>query len=1015
MSKRIPVGVFFALFTLSGFAGLIYESIWSHYLKLYLGHAAYAQTLVLAIFMGGMALGSWLVSRFTHRIRNLLLGYALAELGIGVLAIVFHGVFVALTDWSFDTVIPALGSPGAVGVFKVVLASALILPASILLGSTFPLMSAGIIRIHPGSQARTLAWLYFTNSLGAAVGVLASGFLLIEKLGLPGTILTAGLLNVALALVVWALAKGIDTGPGVSTTRTADAVAGRLAIGIQVLAFVTGGASFIYEIAWIRMLSMGLGASTHAFEVMLAAFILGMAMGGLVLALKPPREGHEVAWLSTILVAKGLLAVMALGAYGVTLDFIQMMMGALKSTPQGYVLLNVTGLVSSMAVMFPAALCAGMTLPLATSILIRQTGGEAAIGRVYAANTAGCIAGAVFATHIGMEWLGVKSLTGFGAASDIALGVALVLGATARDARTMAAVAAAIAVSLAAFATFDLDRLKMASGMFRHGLFLDPKDSTLDFYKDGKTATIAVTSEGGFRTIRTNGKPDAGIRFAANLKPTWDESTMILIAALPLAYKPDTKTVANIGFGSGLTTDSLLAAEGITRVDTIEIEPAMVEGAKLFGAFNSRAYADPRSHIHIEDAKTFFASSDMRYDVIVSEPSNPWVSGVATLFSDEFYARTRRHLKEGGLLVQWLQVYEIDFDLVASILKALGRHFPDYQIHTSQPGDIVVVAARDGKVPPLDGRLFQSKGMREALARVGYTSLPELRIDHLASRRVIEPLVLQSRYPVNSDYFPVVDQHAARDRFLKSSARDVATIPKSFVPFAAIIDGETRMRVDELDHTKDIGSVRLGEALLAVEAIELFFGEPDRKSIRVQASGRLQMAVVKQGLSRCDVDPLVWLDAVEDLLRTVTPVVRGPEVDRMLARLGTAACQSKLDPVDRERLTLYAAFHARDAHAMRVASDALLSSGRSWSPADRSTFVLAGLSARIVEGDMSGARNLWEVHKAAIPARVSGQFAFRLVTAHLNPNAVANEPPSDTPARSNGEPKEGSGDRPSTR
>src|SRR5258705_8857483 len=191
MTTRLPVGVFFALFTISGFAGLIYESIWSHYLKLFLGHAAYAQTLVLAIFMGGMAIGSWLVSRFTQRIGNLLLGYAFAELGIGLLAIAFHRVFQMMTGWAFDTVMPALGGTG-VDLFKWGLASLLILPASILLGTTFPLMSAGIMRLYPEQSGRALSMLYFTNSFGAAIGVLASGFYLIDRIGLPGTILTAG-------------------------------------------------------------------------------------------------------------------------------------------------------------------------------------------------------------------------------------------------------------------------------------------------------------------------------------------------------------------------------------------------------------------------------------------------------------------------------------------------------------------------------------------------------------------------------------------------------------------------------------------------------------------------------------------------------------------------------------------------------------------------------------------------------------------------------------------------------
>jgi predicted membrane-bound spermidine synthase len=217
--SRVPVGAFFALFTVSGFAGLIYESIWSHYLKLFLGHAAYAQTLVLAIFMGGMALGSWLVARYTLRIPNLLRGYALAELGIGILAITFHGVFQATTGWALDSLFPSIGGGAGVDVVKWVIASALILPASLLLGTTFPLMSAGVMRLYPEVGGRALAMLYFTNSFGAAMGVLASGFLLIARVGLPGTILTAGILNIVLALAVWALARGLPP------TRAAPAAA----------------------------------------------------------------------------------------------------------------------------------------------------------------------------------------------------------------------------------------------------------------------------------------------------------------------------------------------------------------------------------------------------------------------------------------------------------------------------------------------------------------------------------------------------------------------------------------------------------------------------------------------------------------------------------------------------------------------------------------------------------------------------------------------------------------------
>ena len=201
----------FVLFTVSGFAGLIYESLWTHYLKLFLGHAAYAQTLVLALFMGGMAIGAWLTSRWSGRWPNLLRAYALVEVLVGIAAIVFHGTFIWATELAATTWLPAAGGAITAIAIKWSLAAALILPQSILLGMTFPLMSAGLLRRHPARPGEAISLLYFTNSFGAAVGVLVSGFVLIERLGLPGAMQMAGILNIGLAVVVWLIAPGRDS------------------------------------------------------------------------------------------------------------------------------------------------------------------------------------------------------------------------------------------------------------------------------------------------------------------------------------------------------------------------------------------------------------------------------------------------------------------------------------------------------------------------------------------------------------------------------------------------------------------------------------------------------------------------------------------------------------------------------------------------------------------------------------------------------------------------------------
>jgi spermidine synthase len=262
---------FYLLFTVSGFAGLIYESVWTHYLKLFLGHAAYAQSLVLMVFMGGMAAGAAWCGRFSERIANPLLAYAAAEAIIGAFALAFHPIFVGATDWSYASLLPALDNEWSVLGAKLALSCLLILPQSVLLGMTFPLMSAGLARAHPATQGEAVAMLYFTNSLGAAAGVLASGFVLIAWVGLPGTLRVAGTLNLLLAAVVWLLARPIAPLP----KATAGKSAARFLLAV---AFFTGLASFIYEIVWIRMLSLVLGASTHSFELMLSTFILGLAL-----------------------------------------------------------------------------------------------------------------------------------------------------------------------------------------------------------------------------------------------------------------------------------------------------------------------------------------------------------------------------------------------------------------------------------------------------------------------------------------------------------------------------------------------------------------------------------------------------------------------------------------------------------------------------------------------------------------------------------------------------------------
>lgn len=619
------------LFMLSGACGLIYEAIWPHYLKLFLGHAAYSQTLVLVVFIGGMALGAAICGRFAARIRRPLLAYAGVELLIGLMALVFHTVYVGATNWAYDVLLPATCGESTVCLPQWGLSALLILPQSILLGMTFPLMAAGVLRVSQDGTGRALGFLYAQNTLGGVAGVLLSTFVLIPMSGLPGTLMTAGFGNIFLAIFVYGLSREETREPcpsGAVAVNPSWRVSPRLMLAI---AGLTGLSSFFYEVLWIRMLNLVLGTSTHAFELMLASFLLGLAIGGYWIRRRIDVLTRPLVTLARIQIAMGVLAVLTLPVYDQLFDLMANLMAALSRTDGGYVLFNAGSAVLALVVMLPATIAAGMTLPLITQLLMRSGHGEAVLGRVYATNTLGGILGVILVVQLFMPLIGIKYSLILAGAIDVALGIGLLVAYRNKAPNESESIPwagfAAIFMLVAPF-VFSMDNYKTAAGVFRHGRVSMPSSARILFHKDGKTATVDVTVNGGQASIHTNGKPDAAIRVdtTESKELTADTSTMVMTGLVGPLHHPNARTAAVIGFGSGMSTASMLAVPTLTRVDTIEIEAAMVDGARAFRPLNERAYTDPRSHIVIDDAKAYFSRGQRKYDIIVSEPSNPWVS-----------------------------------------------------------------------------------------------------------------------------------------------------------------------------------------------------------------------------------------------------------------------------------------------------------------------------------------------------------------------------------------------------
>jgi len=956
----------YILFTLSGFSGLIYESVWSHYLKLMLGHAAYAQTLVLAIFMGGMALGAWLASRYSRRWDNLLLGYAIAEGAIGLLGLTFHPLFTTLLDALYLNWIPALNDPDVINIFKWSLAALLILPQSVLLGATFPLMSAGLIRLYPTTPGATLGMLYFTNSLGAAAGVLVSVFVLIPAVGLPGTILTASIVNVLLAIIVWGIAKERRI-PAleVSATPSGQTASSWLTVTLLAIALSSSLASFFYEIGWIRMLSLVLGSSTQAFELMLSAFILGLALGGLWIRRRLDRIAAPLRYAGYVQVLMGLCAVGTLPLYNSSFDFMGFMIGSLSKTDGGYTLFNLTSQTIAMAIMIPATFLAGMTLPLFTYALLQRGAGERSIGRVYSANTVGAILGVLLAVHVVMPAIGVKGLVSLGALLDIVVGIALL--ALARPEwrwrwELPASAGAAALAFIAIVLTVHFDSLRMASGVYRGGLKRLSPDTEVQYYRDGKTATIArFMDKNGQMTISTNGKPDASIHTKITTG-SLDEITMVMAAVLPLSLRPDAKTVANIGLGSGMTTHNLLGTDRLERVDTVEIEQAMVEGARGFGPFVERAFTDPRSRIHIDDAKTYFSSHNARYDIIISEPSNPWVSGVASLFSEEFYRYIKNHLNERGLLVQWLQLYESNPTLASSVFQALAPHFSDYVVFNTDSTNILIIASHGGHLNPLDPWLLSEPKLQEQLKRVGLQSIQDVEARRLGNKALLQPLFASFGAPANSDFFPYLSLHAPKSRYLKEDATILNQLHFAPIPVLEMLDGHIRAGETPATAAPFFTVSELQQ--LAKKTVEAILNQQvvTRKNLG-QVASDTQLLIRELAVSAPQqlADELVR-SVLLDIAGLVNPHLPPSRVAPLWDYLASQPGYNALSETTRDWFALHRAIGSREARSMATLAQRLIETSpkEKLSAQEAGYLLAAGLTAYLAMGDKVKANALLE-------------------------------------------------------
>ncbi len=685
-----PAGVLYALAFVSGAAALVYQVAWSSLLSLTFGSSTLAVSAVVAGFMGGMGLGAWGWHRVRGAHRSPLLAYAWLELGIVLSTAVFTRAFVHLPR-VFASLAGDLGAGTGFDLARVVGVFGLLLIPAALMGATYPALCMALIRSRQGVD-RHLGVIYGLNTVGAALGALLGGFVLVEWLGARGAVTAANGLNFGVALVALRAARRVR-GSGAAAEPSDEAIP--TALPVLVTALVLFGSGFTtlgYEIVWFRALRYLVGNGTYALTTALVVFLLGLGLGALLY--RPlVRRGAPERTLGLSQLAVGLLALAAIGAElwilrePVLRESLSIFSGRVRA--QAWTWRLAVGAGVATAVMLPATLAMGLAFPLASRLFlgsVRQVG--ARVGGAYLLSNLGSISGAIFAAVVVLPALGTLGGTRALAVCNAALGLAVL--AFAPRSRVVWVPAGLAAAGVLAGAALLPARLPFAgeSGVVRAA----PR---LLFEQEAEMGTVQVRAapNGPGRVMTIDGALIAG---AGDLIPEIQRK-QLLLAHLPIVLAPGPVRTLNVGIASCSTLAALAEHERIEQLDAVEINRAVMYGARLFA--ESAVLDDPRVTAVVEDAVHFLLRAPRRYDLIVSDgKQNKDFSGNAKILSAEFYAFAAERLSECGTFVQWIPMSNdpVSFELIS---RTFRHAFPETQIFFDPPESVYMVGSRCALAP----------------------------------------------------------------------------------------------------------------------------------------------------------------------------------------------------------------------------------------------------------------------------------------------------------------------------
>lgn len=759
------------LFTLSGACGLIYQVVWGRLAVLVFGSTTHAIATVLGVFFLGLALGSYLAGKFADRYRHPLRLYAWLEIGIGLYAAMFHLILAGMQHLH-QAVFPLVyDNLPVLTVVRIAMSAIVLLPPTVLMGATVPVIGDFLTR-SPQHVGRDFGVVFAFNTLGAAMGSFVSAFFLIPAVGLQVTTWIAAAVNIGIGILsmLWARQASLqakeESGKPPAESSPVDAVTRSQAYAAFIAFAVTGFLGLVYEVAWSRALVLVFGTSVYAFATMLTTYLVGLAFGSMIMGRWVDRIRNLIRAFIVVQVVAGVAVLVSTVAIGQLPGYF---IGYFRTdTPWRTVMLIEFAV--CFAIMVVPAFCSGMLFPLVARIFMGQR--KFKIGRTiadsYAVNTVGCILGSFAAGFLLIPLAGIEMTLLLGAGINLLIAGGLMFFVPELPMQRRVSIAAVLGV--AAIAGLLLLRtwqpLEMNSGVYIYG---DPlarmekgistfvEENQLLYYREGPSDTVAVLESLRGRFLRVNGKTDGGYLKTGQS----DNYTQSFLGLLPLLYQPDAEQALVIGLGTGMTLEAIHASSRI-KIDCIEISSAVAEAARYFDEANGKVLESPRVKLRLLDGRTWLAAMPQRYDIIISEPSHPWQTGNANLFTEDFFEESRKRLSPAGVFCQWLPYYQMDKDHFQTLLKTVQQSYNYVNVWVVYSDAIVIASQQPLELDwPSIAKLYQEPEYTKILKKLDIGSVQELLGFFYLDTVAVEQFVSDVE-GINSDDHPVIEYAAPK-------------------------------------------------------------------------------------------------------------------------------------------------------------------------------------------------------------------------------------------------------------